>query len=105
MKRSKSYQESLIKSLKDPAEAAAYLNVVLEEGDMRMLLIALRHVVEARGGMVQLSRNAKLNRPNLYKMLSKNGSPSIHTLEIVLGVLGLRLTVSPKSERTMNKAA
>ena len=45
------YQKDLIEALKDPTEAAAYLNVALEEGDKDALLLALRNIAEANGGM------------------------------------------------------
>ena len=90
----KKYHDSLIKALKDPEEAAEYLNAAIEEGDTEMLLVALRNVVEANGGMSKLSRGAKLNRANLYKMLSKNGNPEIKTLDHVLHVFGLRVAIT-----------
>jgi DNA-binding phage protein len=34
-----SYQKDLIKSLKDPCEAAAYLNAAIEEGDRAVFLL------------------------------------------------------------------
>lgn len=37
------YQKDLIEALKDPAEAAAYLNAALEEGDRETFLLALRN--------------------------------------------------------------
>jgi DNA-binding phage protein len=40
------YQKDLIEALKDPAEAAAYLNAALEDGDRETFLLALR-VAEA----------------------------------------------------------
>lgn len=36
----KSYHSSLIEALKDPEEAAAYLEVVLEDGDLKHILLA-----------------------------------------------------------------
>lgn len=47
----KAYQESLIKALEDPSEAAAYLNAALEEKDEKMFLVALKNVAEAQGGL------------------------------------------------------
>lgn len=105
MKRpaSKSFKEYLLKSLKDPGQAAEYINAALKENDLNFLLTALRDVAEAQGGMALLSRKAKLNRANLYQMLSGHGNPRIHSLESVLRVFGLRLAVMP--ERMALKAA
>lgn len=43
------YHDYLINSLKDPEEAAGYLDAVLETGDVDDFLHALRNVVEAHG--------------------------------------------------------
>ena len=58
----KPYQESLLESLKNPDEAAHYLNACLEDDDARVFLLALRDVAEAHGGITALSRTAHLNR-------------------------------------------
>jgi len=47
------YQKDLIEALKNPAEAAAYLNAALEEVDRETFLLALRNVAEANGGPEQ----------------------------------------------------
>ena len=88
------YHDELIKALKDPQEAAGYLNAVLEDGDPEMFLIALKNVAEARGGMAKLSRESKLNRANLYKVFSKHGNPEIKTLTNILKTFGLKLSIA-----------
>lgn len=95
----KRYQDHLIQALKDPEEAEGYLNAVLETGDPKMFLVALHNVVEARGGMLCLSRKIKMSRSNLYKMLSRNGHPEIQSLHKVLAALGLSLAVSIRNQR------
>ena len=94
------YQEDLIEALKDPREAAAYLNAAMEEGDRELFLLALRNVAEARGGMTALSRKSKLNRENLYRMLSKNGNPEIKSILTLLHAIGLKLSVEPQTKRS-----
>jgi DNA-binding phage protein len=47
------YQQDLIEALKNPEEAAAYLNAALEEGDRETFLLALRNVTEANDGPEQ----------------------------------------------------
>ncbi len=100
----KSYNEVLIEALKDPQEAAEYLNTSLEEGDPKMFLVALKNVAHARGGIVKLAHQTKLGRANLYRIFSKQGNPEIRTLTRILNTFGLRLAVAapPKS---MLKAA
>lgn len=74
--------------------AAEYLNTVLAENDPAMFLVALRNVAEAYGGLRKVARETELNRPNLHRMLSKDGNPEIYTLTRVLKLMGLRLSVS-----------
>lgn len=95
MARSRSYQTELLEALKDPQEAAHYLSAALEEGDRERFLLALRNVVEARGGMGRLAEGTRLNRESLYRMLSAKGNPELHSLEAVLQGLGLRLAIEP----------
>ena len=105
MKRTKSFRESLIKSLKDPVEAAGYLNAVLAEGDVTLLLAALRDVAEAQRGISRLARRAKLNRANLYQMLSAHGNPRVHSLENVLKAFGLKIGVLPDPKPAHHRKA
>ena len=92
MRLTKPYEEYLIESLKDPEEAATYLETALEEEDEAAFLLALRQVAEAQG-MTILSQKAKLNRESLYKMLSKQGNPKLSSLVALLNRMGLRLSV------------
>ena len=96
MPRSVSYDEYLIRSLKNPKRAEAYLNAALEEEDPRIFLLALRHVAAARGGMARVATRSKLNRESLYRMLSKRGNPSLQSLGTLLSSLGFRLAVEAK---------
>lgn len=91
--------------MKDPAEAAGYLTACLEDGDPQVFLLALRDVAEAHGGIRTVSRNAKLNRENLYRMLSESGNPSLGSLAAVLSACKLRLAVEAAPRRRKRKAA
>ena len=105
MKKTRDYQESLLKSLKDPTEAAEYLNAAIEQGDHEMFHVALRNVAEARGGLSRLSRATRLNRSNLHRLLSKHGNPEVQTLAEILHAFGLRLAVFAERSRPFPKAA
>lgn len=94
-----SFRKGLLASLKDPEEAAHYLNACLEDDDARVFLLALRDVADARGGIRSLSRDAHLNRERLYRMLSKSGNPSLDSLSAVLNACGLRLAVQSTAVR------
>ena len=89
------YEDWLIEQLKDPAEAAGYLEAVIEQGDQKALMIALRHVAMAQGGIAAVARRAKVTREAAYRMLSKSGNPELRSLNAILGAAGLRLSVKP----------
>ena len=76
LKHTVSYEEGLIKALKDPEEARAYLEVALDEceasGETDSLLLALRDVAQAQGGVGALAKRTGLNREHLYRVLGKS---------------------------------
>lgn len=91
-KASRPYRDGLLKSLKDPNEAAAYLTAALEDDSPDVFLLALRNVAEAHG-MKSVAEGAQLNRVSMYRMLSDKGNPQLSSLSAVLQQLGLRLSV------------
>ncbi len=104
MRRYRDYQEDLMNDLKDPQEAAAYLNAVLEDGNKDVFLIALRNVVEAHGGMTKIARHCKLHRVSLYKILSKNGNPEIWSLMAILNAVGIKHKVEEQPKKLKRAA-
>jgi probable addiction module antidote protein len=79
---------------KDPALAAEYLRAALEDDDEpRVVLVALRHIAEARGGIARVAKAAGIQRESLYRALSPKGNPRLSTLVAVAKAVGLRLTV------------
>ncbi len=91
MKRAVPYHNDLMKALSNSTEAAAYLNAVAEDQDIKFLLKALRNVVEAQGGITKLSKKTKLSRTQLYRTLSVDGNPEITTLDAILKVYNIRI--------------
>ena len=97
MRASRPFREAQIELLKDPENAALYLEEALAAGDMDAFKLALRNVAEARlGGMTALSERTELNRESLYRALSEEGNPTLDTLTKVMHALGLRLSVTPE---------
>jgi len=94
----------LLEWLKDPENAAAYIEAVLEEGDPVGLLQALRNVAESRGGVSRIARETGLSREALYRTLSKRGNPQLRSLTAILGAMGLRLSVRPSEAKTRKAA-
>ena len=94
-KTSVSHNEAVIQELRDdPAFAAEYLKAALEDfGEPRVLLIALRQVAEARGGIAKVAKAAGIERESLYRALSPRGNPRLSTLVAVTRAIGLKLTL------------
>ena len=93
------YESWLINRLKDPKEAAAYVDAVIEGGDSGALMVALRQVAQAQGGVARIARRAKLTREATYRILSKNGNPELRSFRALLKATGLRLAVMPIEKR------
>ncbi len=93
-KASVSHDEAIVRRLRrDPDFAAEYLKSVLEDtGEPRVLLVALRHLVQAQG-IAKVAKAAGIERESLYRALSAHGNPRLSTLVAVTKAIGLKLTV------------
>jgi probable addiction module antidote protein len=94
-----SHDEATIRELREnSAFAIEYLRAALEdEEEPRVLLLALRRIAEARGGLAQVAKAAGIERESLYRALSPKGNPRWSTLAAVIRAVGLKLTVEPAS--------
>ena len=100
MKRNEDFKADLLAELRsDPDYAAEYLSAAKADSN-DAFLVALRDVAEARQGMRRVAKEAGVNRESLYRALSKNGNPSISTLDAVLQALGIevKFVVSPRAD-------
>ncbi len=98
----RSYQDELLKELKDPREAAEYLNACFQDSE-EVFLQGLRNVVEAKGGMSSLANLTELNRENLYRSLSRKGNPRFSNLTTILEAVGITLLFKPRLRIRENK--
>jgi probable addiction module antidote protein len=94
----RSYQNELLKQLKDPSEAAEYLNACYEDSE-EVFLSGLRNVVEARGGVRAVAKLSELNRENLYRVLSERGNPKFYSLTSILDAIGISIQFTPTQKR------
>jgi len=94
-KASIAHDEAMVKELRErPEFAAEYLKAALEDAEEPgVLLLALRRVAEARGGVAKVAKAAGVERESLYRALSPRGNPRWSTLVAVTKAMGLRLTV------------
>lgn len=102
---SRSHEEATVESFrKDPAFAAEYLNCVLEDGDQEELMLALRRMSKAFGGVTKLAEQADLNANTLYRTLSSKGNPELKSLRALLRAMGMQLTVRPLRKRAARES-
>ncbi len=95
-KASVSHDAIMKKKLReDPDFAVEYLRAAMEDAaEPQVLLVAMRRIAEARGGMARVAKAAGIERESLYRALSRRGNPRLSTLFAVSKALGLTLTVA-----------
>ena len=88
------HQEWLAVQLKDNGFAAQYLTAAAQDLEPSVFTAALRHVIDARGGLARVADEGKLSRQSLYKAfpLSGHGNPTAKTMFAALRASGLHLT-------------
>lgn len=74
--------------LRNEEEIQLYLNEVLKENDVELILSALGDIVKARN-MSQLAREVGISREGLYKAFSGKGNPTFSTVLKVMKALNL----------------
>jgi probable addiction module antidote protein len=97
-KASVSHDEWMIEELRtDPKLAAKYLRQAMTDMSdpegRGAVLVALRRLAEAHGGIAAVAVDAGIQRESLYRALSPKGNPTMNTLIAVLKSLGMRLSV------------
>ena len=96
----RSHDDATVASFRDDPEfAAEYLNAILENGDQRELMLALRRMAKAFGGVSKLADTTELNATSLYRTLSPRGNPELRSLRALLKAMGMRLAVQPVHAR------
>ena len=97
--KDRSHDEAMAELFRDDLQfAAEYLNVLLQDGEPADLLVALRQIAEAHGGVRAVARETELNANQLYRTLSPQGNPELRSLFAVLKALGLRLAIQPAEQ-------
>ena len=84
----------LAEQLKTEEDIAAYLTMVIDEGDMAELAHALGVAARARG-MSDIAKASGITREALYKALRPDASPRFDTISRVCAALGVRLVAQP----------
>lgn len=96
--KSKPHDEAMAELYRsDPALALEVINGILTDGDQAELLIVLRQMAQAFGGVQAVAEQAHLNPTQLYRTLSPKGNPALSSLSAILKAMGMRLAVQPWS--------
>jgi len=80
----------LAEFLKSEEDIAAYLTMVIEEGDTAELAHALGLAARARG-MSEIARASGITREALYRALRPDAQPRFDTINRVCTALGVKL--------------
>jgi probable addiction module antidote protein len=91
-----SHDEYMIRRLRGNSKfAAEYLNAAFEDTEEpAVLLIALRRIAEAGGGIAKEAKTG-IERESLQRELSPRGNPRLSTLVAVAKAAGLKISVGP----------
>ena len=104
LKHTTSFKENLLKALSDPKEAQAYLEAAPEayegDGNTDALLLAMRDVAQAQGGVGQLAKRVGITREHLYNVLASKHNPRLDNLLSILSGLGFRVRLELKKAAT-----
>ena len=100
----RTYEEFKLEHFKKhPEDIGQYLRIALEEyqkdGDMRALSSALNAATKIRGGVGRLAKATKLDRANLYKIVSGSITPRLDTFLIIMKHLGYSLDLKSMNRR------
>lgn len=98
MKNSETWREYMVQRLaSDPGRIKGYLQAIMEEyqtfGDPRVVLLALRTVAEAEGGISELAKRINAESEGLSEELSSDKALTIDTLKTILNAFGCRLSI------------
>lgn len=100
MKNSGTWREYMVQRLaSDQGQIKDYLQAIMEEyqtfGDPRVVLLALRTVAEAEGGISALAKKINIEPEVLSEELSSDKVSTIDTLKTILNAFGCRLSIEP----------
>jgi probable addiction module antidote protein len=80
---------------KDPQLACDLLNSILEDGNQGELLIVLRQMTKAFGGVQAVAEKANLNPTQLYRTLSPDGNPALSSFTAIVKAMGMKICLQP----------
>jgi probable addiction module antidote protein len=96
MKSSVPHDEVMAEMYRDDPELARDLiNAILADGDQAELLIVLRQMTKAFGGVQAVAEKANLNPTQLYRTLSPDGNPALSSFTAIVKAMGMKICLQP----------
>lgn len=84
---------------KDKEFLNSFVNIAFEEynndNNVENLVVALKCVAQAKGGITLLAEKTGLSRQTIYNTFSLNGSPKLSSFMKILNVLGFEFKIVP----------
>ncbi len=95
---SDSWKDAFIESLKDPQEAAVYLEVALEEEnpEPKLLHATIEDIMRAFSSQHLLSEELIKKQEKIYDCLTVSGCTEIYTFVELLNILGFKISIQVK---------
>ncbi|MCL1864204.1 MAG: putative addiction module antidote protein [Spirochaetes bacterium] len=79
-----------------------YLKLAFEDGNPEYIKSALANVAKSRN-MTSIAKQMGISRQGLYNMLSENGNPEFKTIQSMLEVLGVKLSIVTNDKAKLKK--
>ena len=96
MKNSRPHEDAMAEMYRnDPELARDLLNAILADGDQGELLIVLRQLTKAFGGVQAVAEKANLNPTQLYRTLSQEGNPALSSFTAIVKAMGMKICLQP----------
>lgn len=80
--------------MQDTELTLGYLQDALENGGIKLFLLALKDIVEANKGINNTGNEANLEKEKLFTEFLANKEPQLVTIEKVLKSLGFQMSVT-----------
>lgn len=96
-KVSVSYEKGLIEDLRNPSEAAEYINAAIEEGSEEMLILALQDVAKAMQ-IDDPAYQSSFEKESPVSVFSADDGARLCRLGVVFQRMGLKLGVDARLE-------
>lgn len=110
MRNSGTWREYMIQRLaSDQRRIKGYLQAIMEEyqtfGDPQVILLALRTVAEAEGGISELAKRINIEPEGLSEELSSDNALTIDTLKAILNAFGCKFSIEPLETENLHHPA